>query len=129
MALIFVYCCRAGDGVIARIFDVDLELLSYVLDKVKDLKSEILGSLGLIVGVRYSGNNVARGIHSPFIPAFSFQEEQGTNSHNVANVPSKGLALLHTCTQQTKEKSNMTVVAPSGMPSNLLASSSTIPKQ
>lgn len=38
MALIFVYCCRAGDGVIARIFDVDLELLTYVLDKVKDLK-------------------------------------------------------------------------------------------
>lgn len=42
MALISVYCCRAGDGVIARIFDVDLELLSYVLDKVKDLKSRLL---------------------------------------------------------------------------------------
>lgn len=41
MALIFVYCCRAGgDGVIARIFDVDLELLSYVLDKVNDLKKK-----------------------------------------------------------------------------------------
>ena len=36
----FCYCCRAGDGVIARIFDVDLELLSYVLDKVKDLKKK-----------------------------------------------------------------------------------------